>query len=99
MVVAWPQVNRVLLGKLLQSFGFDVSMATDGREAVQRFLRQGTEFSCVWMVRFPRRYPFQCPVDRHLGTFAGERAAGGVGVRRLTKSSCWQGCTLLQQMT
>lgn len=79
-MIAWPQVNRMLLGKLLQSFGFDVSMATDGREAVQRFLRQGTDFSCVWMVRFPRRYPSRCPTARHLGTFAVERAAWGTEV-------------------
>jgi len=45
------QVNRVILGRLLQSFGFDVCYSKDGLEAFEFFKEQGTDISCVWMVR------------------------------------------------
>ena len=45
-----PQVNRIILGKLLQGFGFDVSFSANGQEAVQRFLRC-PDISCILMVR------------------------------------------------
>ena len=48
--LALPQVNRIILGKLLQGFGFDVSYSANGQEAVQRFLRC-PDISCILMVR------------------------------------------------
>ncbi len=45
------QVNRLILGKLLQSFGFDVFYSKDGQEAYEFYKEQGTDISCVWMVR------------------------------------------------
>ena len=49
--VLLAQVNRIILGKLLQSFGFDVCYSKDGLEAFEFFKEQGTDISCVWMVR------------------------------------------------
>ena len=48
--LALPQVNRIILGKLLQGFGFDVSYSANGQDAVQRFLRC-PDISCILMVR------------------------------------------------
>ncbi len=45
-----PKVNRIILGKLLQGFGFDVCYSANGQEAVQRFLRC-PDISCILMVR------------------------------------------------
>ena len=66
--LALPQVNRIILGKLLQSFGFDVSYSENGQEAVQRFLRC-PDISCILMVRLAGPLELCGPLSCCQGSF------------------------------
>ena len=44
------QVGRVVLGRLLESLGYKVTIYRTGEEAVQFYARKHGTISCIWLV-------------------------------------------------
>ena len=40
-----------MLGRLLESLGYQVTFCSNGSEAVQHYARKDGIISCIWMVR------------------------------------------------
>ena len=50
--VLYSQVDRTILGRLLESLGYQVTFCRNGEEAVRYYTKRAGNICSIWMVRF-----------------------------------------------